>query len=85
MWQRNNSVKTVSQRHRLEADAQMESDEMEAHNYELKTAHLLLHLMTIANAVWKWVSDKRVAKYMVYPTYTDKERLSYEIAIHDFV
>ena len=55
----------------------MESDNMQAHAYEIKTERLLLRPMTVADAdaVWKWVSDERVAKYMVYPTYTDKEKL----------
>ena len=50
---------------------------MKAHDYEIKTERLLLRLMTVAgaDAVWKWVSDERVAKYMVYPTYTDMEKL----------
>ena len=54
-----------------------ESDRMRAHDYEIKTERLLLRPMTVADAdaVWKWVSDERVAKYMVYPTYTDKEKL----------
>ena len=50
---------------------------MRAHDYEIKTERLLLRPMTVADmdAVWKWVSDERVARYMVYPTYTDKEKL----------
>ncbi len=50
---------------------------MRAHDYEIKTERLLLRPMTVADAdaVWKWVSDERVAKYMVYPTYTDMEKL----------
>ena len=50
---------------------------MRAHEYEIKTERLLLRPMTVedAEAVWKWVSDERVARYMVYPTYTDKEKL----------
>ena len=56
---------------------QIESDNMRAHDYEIKTERLLLRPMTVADAdaVWKWVSDERVARYMVYPTYTDKEKL----------
>ena len=52
----------------------MESNKMRAHDYEIKTERLFLRPMTIADAdaVWKWVSDERVAKYMVYPTYTDR-------------
>ncbi|MBO4391079.1 MAG: GNAT family N-acetyltransferase [Lachnospiraceae bacterium] len=50
---------------------------MRAHNYEIKTERLLLRPMTVedADAVWKWVSDERVARYMVYPTYTDMKKL----------
>ncbi|MBO4863208.1 MAG: GNAT family N-acetyltransferase [Eubacterium sp.] len=45
--------------------------------YKIKTERLLLRPLTIedADAVWKWVSDERVAMYMIYPTYTDKEKL----------
>jgi ribosomal-protein-alanine N-acetyltransferase len=54
-----------------------EETKMRAHEYEIKTERLLLRPMTVedADAVWKWVSDERVARYMVYPTYTDKDRL----------
>ena len=47
------------------------------HHYEIKTECLLLRPLTVADAdaVWQWVSDERVARYMVYPTYTDKETL----------
>ena len=50
---------------------------MKAHDYEIKTERLLLRPMTVADAdaVWKWVSDERVARYMVYPTYTDQVKL----------
>ena len=50
---------------------------MKAHTYEIRTERLLLRPMTEADAeaVWKWVSDERVAKYMIYPTYKDKEKL----------
>ena len=50
---------------------------MKAHDYEIKTERLLLRPMTVADAdaVWKWVSDERVAKYMFYPTYTDMSKL----------
>ena len=46
--------------------------------YTIKTARLFLRPLTLAdaNAVWRWVSDERVARYMVYPTYTDKEKLN---------
>ena len=45
--------------------------------YEIKTERLLLRPLTVADAeaVWKWVSDERVARYMVYPAYTDMEKL----------
>ena len=45
--------------------------------YRIKTKRLLLRPLTLedADAVWKWVSDERVARYMIYPTYTDKEKL----------
>lgn len=45
--------------------------------YKIKTERLLLRPLTLedADAVWKWVSDERVARYMIYPTYTDKEKL----------
>lgn len=48
------------------------------HHYEIKTERLLLRPLTLADAdaVWKWVSDERVARYMVYPTYTEKEKLN---------
>ena len=50
---------------------------MKAHEYEIRTERLLLRALTRedADAVWKWVSDERVARYMVYPTYTEKEKL----------
>ena len=50
---------------------------MRAHDYEIKTERLLLRPMTVADAdaVWKWVSDERVAKYMIYPVYTDMGEL----------
>ena len=46
---------------------------MKAHEYETRTERLLLRPLTVedADAVWKWVSDERVARYMVYPTYTE--------------
>lgn len=48
------------------------------HRYEIRTDRLLLRPLTLADAdaVWKWVSDERVARYMVYPTYTEKEKLN---------
>lgn len=47
------------------------------HSYKIKTDRLLLRPLTVADAeaVYKWVSDERVARYMVYPTYTDIEKL----------
>ncbi len=43
------------------------------HNYEIKTERLLLRPLRVADAdaVWEWVSDERVARYTVYPTYTE--------------
>ena len=51
---------------------------MKAHEYEIRTERLLLRPMTVedADAVWKWASDERVARYMVYPTYTNREKLA---------
>lgn len=45
------------------------------HHYELKTERMLLRPLTVADAeaVWEWASDEDVARYMVYPTYTDIE------------
>ncbi len=42
------------------------------HTYEIRTERLLLRPLTVADAdaVWEWASDPRVARYMVYPTYT---------------
>ncbi len=42
-------------------------------HYTIRTARLLLRPLTVsdADAVWRWVSDERVAKFMIYPTYTD--------------
>ena len=53
------------------------ANKMRALEYEIQTERLLLRPITVedADAVWKWVSDERVARYMVYPTYRDKERL----------
>lgn len=47
------------------------------HNYVLETERLLLRPLTVddCDAVYKWVSDEDVARYMVYPTYTSKEPL----------
>lgn len=47
------------------------------HNVRIKTERLLLRPLTTADAeeVFEWVSDERVARYMVYPTYTDIEKV----------
>lgn len=49
-----------------------------AHTYEIRTDRLLLRPLSISDeeAVWKWVSDERVARYMIYPVYNDREKLS---------
>ena len=45
------------------------------HHFEIPTARLLLRPLTVADAeaVWQWASDENVARYMVYPTYTDPD------------
>lgn len=47
------------------------------HDIHIKTERLLLRPLTIADAddVFEWVSDERVARYMVYTTYTDIEQV----------
>lgn len=47
------------------------------HNIRIKTERLLLRPLTAADAkdVFEWVSDERVARYMVYTTYTDMEQV----------
>lgn len=47
------------------------------HNYRIETKRLILRPLTIedCDAVYEWVSDDDVARYMVYPTYTSKEKL----------
>ena len=42
------------------------------HDYTIETDRLILRPLKIedAQAVYQWVSDERVAKYMVYNTYT---------------
>ena len=47
------------------------------HNIRIRTKRLLLRPLTIADAndVFEWVSDERVARYMVYTTYTDIEQV----------
>lgn len=43
------------------------------HSYTITTERLRLRPLSVkdAEAVYKWVSDERVARYMVYPTYTN--------------
>ena len=45
------------------------------HNYIIETERLILRplLNSDAQAVYQWVSDERVAKYMVYNTYSSEE------------
>ena len=45
------------------------------HDYKVKTERLLLRPLTIedAEAVFEWVGDERVARYMCYNTYTNVE------------
>ena len=45
------------------------------HNYTIETDRLILRPLRIedAQSVYQWVSDERVAKYMVYNTYTSLE------------
>lgn len=47
------------------------------HGIKINTERLLLRPLRIADAedVFEWVSDERVAKYMVYTTYTDIEQV----------
>ena len=47
------------------------------HNITIKTERLLLRPLTVsdANDVFEWVSDERVARYMVYTTYTEIEQV----------
>ena len=47
------------------------------HNYIIETERLILRPLKIsdAEAVYQWVSDERVAKYMVYNTYTSLEKV----------
>lgn len=48
------------------------------HNYILETERLILRPLTLddRDAVYKWVSDEDVARYMVYNTYTSKEQVT---------
>ena len=45
------------------------------HHFTLETERLILRPMTVADApaVFQWVSDPLVARYMIYPTYTAVE------------
>ena len=47
------------------------------HNYIIETERLILRPLKIddAEAVYQWVSDERVAKYMVYNTYTSLQEI----------
>ena len=47
------------------------------HNYTLETKRLLLRPLTLddAQAVFEWVSDEQVARYMVYNTYENIEQV----------
>ena len=48
------------------------------HNFVLETERLILRPLTVddCDAVYKWVSDEDVTRYMVYNTYTSKETLA---------
>lgn len=50
----------------------------EMHDYTIETERLILRPLKIddAEAVYQWVSDERVAKYMVYNTYTSLEAVA---------
>ena len=47
------------------------------HNIKIKTERLLLRPLTVADAeaVFEWVSDERVSRYMVYNTYENVEQV----------
>ena len=47
------------------------------HNIVIETDRLILRPMTVvdAEAVFEWVSDERVTKYMVYNTYTSVQQV----------
>ncbi|MEE0858019.1 MAG: GNAT family N-acetyltransferase [Acutalibacteraceae bacterium] len=47
------------------------------HNIIIETERLILRPMTVADAkaMFEWVSDERVSKYMVYNTYTSVEQV----------
>lgn len=48
------------------------------HNITIETERLILRPMTAADAdaVFQWVSDERVTRYMVYTTYTSVEQVA---------
>lgn len=47
------------------------------HNYVIETDRLVLRPLTVedCDAVFAWVGDEDVARYMVYPTYPSKEQV----------
>ena len=47
------------------------------HNFILETERLILRPLTVddCDAVYKWVSDEDVTRYMVYNTYTSKDQV----------
>ena len=47
------------------------------HGFTIETERLILRPLSIedCDAVYKWVSDEDVARYMVYPTYTSKDNV----------
>ncbi len=47
------------------------------HNIRLETERLILRPLCVddADAVFQWVSDERVTRYMVYLTYTSVEQV----------
>lgn len=51
------------------------TEDIVMHNIQIATERLLLRPLQIADveAVFEWVSDERVSRYMVYTTYTDLE------------
>ena len=55
----------------------------EMHDYIIETERLILRPLKIddAEAVYQWVSDERVAKYMVYNTYTSLEAVAEWLAM----
>ena len=47
------------------------------HHFKIETERLVLRPLTAedCDAVFEWVSDEEVARYMVYPTYQSKEQV----------